>query len=158
MNQKQEYFLKDGQSHFRVEPDGRIRLVLRPEERVILVGQWREREGILYLFKSKSNFDKRSYTLAVPWELWLGIREKVKVIGLEMRDTRTYLATSKEKLLMFGYHDEYPEPNDRHQQIYYYLDMEHWDRVDGIGGVLSYGEDQKAFESMSRRSTMKEYR
>lgn len=143
MNNRQQYALADGKSYFRVESDGRIRLVLWPEDRVVLIGHWNEKEGVLLLYKSRSVFEKKSYTLAVPKELWTNL-SNIKTVAIHTRDRNKYLATSASKLRMFGYDEE--GSNESHGQRYLFLDNNHWDEVGGLDDVMEYAVDRKSLD------------
>jgi len=142
MTNKTEFYCGDNESHFRLENDGRVRLVLRPEERVILVGQWNADDGVLLLFKGKTNFDKRSYMLACPSELWEGL-DGIKTIAVSTRDRRRYYAVDAATFRMFGYTAD-SGPQDSHGQRYRFLDFENWTEVGDMADVLSFSSDKSA--------------
>ena len=148
-----EFKLSDGKSYFRLETDGRLRLVLKPEERVILSGQWNAREGVLLLFKGKSLFDKRSYTLAVPLEVWEGLAGLVKTLAIKTIDERRFYAVSASDVRMYGYEDNLESRTlhrDPHGQRYLYVDYEYWSEVYSQDEILDFNVDKRANERAQR--------
>jgi hypothetical protein len=127
-----------GQGKFRVEENGRVRLILeQPESRVILIGQWNEQREFLLLFKNKPDFNRRSFTLAIPLELWENL--KVQTVALHERTTDTYLIASKTQLMVYGYQDDI----QTNKQAYFYLDREYWHKINSLDEAMSYHEEQR---------------
>lgn len=140
---KAEFRCKDGESHFRIEENGRIRLILMPEDKPILIGQWNENKQFLLLFKKKANYVKKSYTLAVPKELWDGLQgdKSILTVAVNVRETGKILCASRSVITLFGYEDM-NGGDDR--QDYVFLDREYWVEVDHLDDALDFHEDSKA--------------
>lgn len=136
------FYCGDKLSHFRIEEDGRIRLILMPEDKAILAGHWTAHAGVLLLAKGKSNFQKRSYSLAVPKELWNGLEKQIKVISVHTFDTKRYYAVTRGRAAVYGYGES--RISDAHGQDYLFIDREHWTEVDGVEGILGFINDEHA--------------
>lgn len=125
-----------GNGKFRIEENGRVRLILeQPQNRVILIGQWNEQRKFMLLFKNKPDFERRSFTLAIPLELWESL--EMKTVVLHERTSNTILVASKTQLQVYGYQDEI----QTNKQAYLYLDREYWHRVQDLEGAMRYHEE-----------------
>lgn len=143
----------DGQSKIRVEENGRVRLILMPEDRPILLGQWSEEKNILMLYKNRENSVKKSFSLAVPLELWDGLKGdyEIKAVCCQMRDTNRMYCADRTTLAMFGYTDDADVPKEQLRQRYLFLDPEHWTEVKSLEDVIYFSEDKRARAVAERR-------
>lgn len=135
-----EFTCYDNESVFRIEDNGRVRLILKPEDKVILIGQWNPKKGILLLQKGRQNFAKRSYALAIPKELWDGLK-KIQTVCVNMRDTKRLFCADRSTVTMFGYDEDATQMT---RQLYVFLDKEYWSEVDTMEDVIYFNEDRKA--------------
>ena len=148
MAQRSEIPAADGHSIFRIETSGKVRLILRPEDRPVLVGQLIDRfngaqeasgEATLLLFKPVSQYNHKSYTLGIQMEL-IEAMPGVKAVAIHTRDRNEYHCTNRAKIQTFGLAEQKPE----HRNAYIFLDLEHWTRVGGLDDVVDFLTDQKA--------------
>lgn len=139
---KAEFPCCDSDNFFRLEENGRIRLILREgdDDRPILKGQWNEIHKILMLDKGRENFARKSYSLAVDLPLWQNL--DIKTLCCKMRNTGRYFCADYATLSMFGYADA----SDDVDQEYLFLDKEHWTEVDALEDVFTFNEDRRAME------------
>jgi hypothetical protein len=156
---RHEFVCSDGVSKIRVEENGRVRLILRPEERVILLGQWSEGKNILILFKNRETLVKKSFSLAVPLELWDGLRggHMVQTVCCQMRDTGRLFCADRSMLTLFGYTDDDGVPREQLRQRYLFLDPEHWSEVSTLEDVIFFNDDRKA-KSLADKQSQREGR
>lgn len=148
MTKRHEIPAADGQSIFRVETSGKVRIILRPEDRPVLVGQLIDRnnvadqpggEATLLLSKDRSMYNHKSYTLGIQKEL-LDALPGIKVIAIHTRDRDEYHCTTRAKVEAFGIDEQKPE----HRNAYVFLDHEHWTRVGDLDDVLAFLSDSRA--------------
>lgn len=135
------FYCDDKITHFKTESDGRVRLVLMPEDRVIFIGNYNEREKILLLSKGKTCLEKRSYTFAIPAELWENL--EIKTVGITTRDSRRIWAITAEKVRFFGYSDQ-ENSTDTHGQRYLFVDVENWTELGTIEEIVDFRSDNIA--------------
>lgn len=142
-----EYFCRDKKSVFRLLDDSRIVLVLHPENRIIFIGNYQKDRGLLYLSKTKTNLDKRSWQLAIPQELYDQFNQLgISVVVVEMNDTKRIFCATRDKFDFFGYSDDPERLTLADRQSYRYLDYQHWTEVPTREDALMFGEDQRALE------------
>jgi len=139
-----EFTCNDGQSVVRIEKNGRVRFIMRPEDRVILWGQYTKESELLLLYKSRASFQKQSFTLGIPVELWENL--SVKTVAIHVRENNSYYCTTAAKVRIYGYRDEQNFANQRHNYIF--LDFDHWTEVGGLEDVVSFRDDNQAEERM----------
>lgn len=137
----------DGASYYRIEENGKIRLILMPENRVILIGQLSVDKRKLLLFKTNPIFVPKSYTLGIPKELLENLT-KLDTVAIEIRKTGSIYCASLSTIKMFGYHEH--SRNSRQKasqnvQVYTFLDFKHWTLVDSIDEVYTFAEDIRYF-------------
>lgn len=140
---RHEILSQDGQSVFRVEDNGKIRLILKPEDRPILVGYLSENDPqrkILILYKTRTFLHRGSYTLAVPEELLTGIAG-IKVVALHLMDRKKFYCATSTHVKLYGYENGDVQA---HRQKYLFLDPEHWREVADEDGIFSFEEDERS--------------
>lgn len=143
---RHEFVCADGASKIRVEANGRVRLILMPEDRPILLGQWSEKQNLLMLFKNRESMMKKSFSLAVPLELWDGLKGQhtIHTVCCEMRDTKRLMCADRTTLTMFGYTDDSDVPPEQLRQRYLFLDPEYWSEVRTLEDAVFFAEDRRA--------------
>ncbi len=138
-NAVQQIRCTDKASFYRLETDRRIRLILMPENRPILIGYLNTERRVLLLHKTKAEFTRNSFTLGIPQELWAEIKGNVSTVALNVRENGRYYCTSKALVEMHGRNSE--DPSLRQQ--YVFLDFPHWTQVGGLEDVLEFYNDQR---------------
>ena len=133
-----EIVSRDGESVFRVDRNHKVRLILMPEDRPILIGHLSSDKSILTLFKSRSDFSAKSFTLCVPQELIDAI-EGLRVIHVSTLDRELSLCCLVGDLKLYGV--ELKEDIKMNRQLYIYLENKYWDEVYSSGEVNSFEED-----------------
>lgn len=136
-----EFVAKNGVGKFRVESNGRVRLILGfpPSERVILIGQYQPRLGLIMLEKTRANYSKRSFTFAIHEDLYEQMPE-IKTILISIKESRELFVTRRSHFDVFGVTD----PNTpAGGQSYLYLEKEHWMPVDSLEEALVYHREHE---------------
>lgn len=135
MSDLQKIFTTDGMSHYRFESDRRIRFVLMPEEKLILAGQLSMSNRTLVLFKSRMNTNRKSYTFAVPYELYTKLTD-VKGFVISVKETNQFFYISRDTVSLYGVLSEARDVS-KGGQIYLFLEQDKWTECPSLDMAVS---------------------
>lgn len=141
---QQEIQSEDGKSVFKIERDGRIRLLLQPQDRMIIIGQLSADRSIVTFSKRYAAYGHGNFELCVPKEIIDNV-ESAETIALYFRDTQRYFVTSRSTLLLHG-HIQFDRV-DKAQQLYVYLPHEYWTECITSDEVVHFLEDEKGYRT-----------
>ena len=132
----------DGLSFFRIEKDNLIRLILKPEDKPIIIGKLSANCKSLQMFKPKSDFRDYSYNLSVAEELLNNI-PGLQTVGMIYHDTKRILCALVTDILQRGvYTSEEEFQIKRERQRYISLQFRYWTEVSEIEDIEHFYEDR----------------